>query len=273
MTLGARPHIWGVLNVTPDSFSDGGLYSDVTAALHHARTLVGEGADVIDVGGESTRPGASRVEASVEQARVIPVVSALVAEGIRVSVDTMRADTADKALEAGAHIINDVSGGLADPDMFAVVAQAECDFVVMHWRGHSESMEAHAHYGDVVAEVRSELGARVAAAVGAGIDPARIIVDPGLGFGKKANHNWEILKHCDDLVAVGTRMVVGASRKRFVGALLPDGHAVTERDEPSAVLGALLASQGVWALRVHNVAAQARALDVWQAVTQGGTHV
>jgi dihydropteroate synthase len=185
----------------------------------------------------------------------------------------MRADTADKALEAGAHIINDVSGGLADPDMFAVVAQAECDFVVMHWRGHSESMEAHAHYGDVVAEVRSELGARVAAAVGAGIDPARIIVDPGLGFGKKANHNWELLKHCDDLVAVGTRMVVGASRKRFVGALLPDGHAMTERDEPSAVLGALLASQGVWALRVHNVAAQARALDVWQAVTQGGTHV
>ena len=267
-----RPQVWGVLNVTPDSFSDGGSYVDYQAAIAHAEDMLAAGADVIDIGGESTRPGAGRVEAEVEQERVLPLVEALVARGATVSVDTMRADTALRALEAGAHIINDVSGGLADEEMFGVMAQASCEVVLMHWRGHSAAMDDLAVYTDVVREVSNELDARVDAARAAGISGDRLILDPGLGFAKNSNHSWELLAHIDELGERGARVLVGASRKRFVGAVLPEGHDVFERDAPSAVLGVLLAEKGVWALRVHHVAAQVRALDIWQALHRGGTH-
>lgn len=267
-----RPQVWGVLNVTPDSFSDGGTYVDYSAARAHAEEMLTEGADVIDIGGESTRPGARRVDAEVEQERVLPLVEALIASGATVSVDTMRADTALRALEVGAHIINDVSGGLADEAMFEVMAQAACEVVLMHWRGHSAAMEDLAIYTDVVRDVSKELSARVDAARAAGISGDRLILDPGLGFAKNSDHSWELLAHIEELGEPGMRILVGVSRKRFVGAVLPEGHDVLERDSPSAVVGALLAEKGVWALRVHNVAAQVRALDVWQALQRGGTH-
>jgi dihydropteroate synthase len=266
-----RPQVWGVLNVTPDSFSDGGRYVDYPAARKHAEEMLTQGADVIDIGGESTRPGAERVDAEVEQERVLPLVEALVASGAIVSVDTMRADTALRALEAGAHIINDVSGGLADEAMFAVMAQASCEVVLMHWRGHSAAMDDLAVYTDVVREVSKELSERVDAARAAGISGERLVVDPGLGFAKSSDHSWELLAHIGELGEPGMRILVGASRKRFVGAVLPEGHHVLERDAPSAVVGALLAEKGVWALRVHHVAAQVRALDIWQALQRGGT--
>ena len=269
MNAALRPALWGVLNVTPDSFSDGGAYLDPRRALDHAHQMVAEGASVIDVGGESTRPGADRISATEEQSRIMPLIESLVAEGITVSVDTMRASTAALALEAGAQIINDVSGGLADLEMFPVIAGARCDYVLMHWRGHSDTMDSLANYDDVVRDVGSELLERTTVAISAGIEASRIIVDPGLGFAKTPEHNWALLHDLSALVKPGQRMVVGASRKRFLGALLPPGHRPTERDALSATLGVLLADQGVWALRVHNVAAHREALDVWQAVGHG----
>ena len=265
-----RPQLWGVVNTTPDSFSDGGLFEDVEKALEHARSLVADGADVIDVGGESTRPGAGRVSADAEAARVIPVVEALASEGIVVSIDTMRASTARAALEAGAQIVNDVSGGLADEEMFAVVASARVDYVMMHWRGHSDTMDSLAKYDDVVAEVSREIRQRLEAATAAGIDSSRILVDPGLGFAKTPDHNWAILAHLEVVVPEGMRSVIGASRKRFLGELLPDAHEPAQRDGVSAALGVLLAERGVFALRVHNVRAHREALDVWQAFHEGG---
>ena len=270
MSAPARPQLWGVVNTTPDSFSDGGLFLDSAAAIEHALALVEQGASVIDVGGESTRPGADRVSVEEERRRVIPVVSALAEAGVKVSIDTMRASIARDALDAGAHIINDVSGGLADPEMFGVVAEHDVDYVLMHWRGHSDTMDSRAHYDDVVAEVSSELGARLDDAAKAGIDPARVIVDPGLGFAKTPAHNWSLLRNLEGWVPSGSRVIIGASRKRFLGELIPRGHDASERDGVSAALGVLLAEAGVFALRVHNVRAHREALDVWQAFHQGG---
>lgn len=265
----ARPELWGVLNVTPDSFSDGGRYLDPAAALAQGRVLVAAGASVVDVGGESTRPGAEPVSPEVECARVLPVVTALAAEGIRVSIDTMNAETARAAVEAGAAIVNDVSGGLADPAMLATVAALRCDYVLMHWRGPSAVWDAVSDYAWAPRDVADELRARLAAAQEAGIPADRLWVDPGLGFAKRPEHNWQLLAHLDELRALGARVLVGASRKRFLGALLPDGAPVEERDLLTAVLSALVADRAD-ALRVHDVAATARALAVQQSLAAAG---
>lgn len=263
------PVLWGVLNVTPDSFSDGGRWVELDLALSHAHDMLEQGASVIDVGGESTRPGAHRITPEEEQRRIVPVISALAAAGVRVSADTMNASTALAALAAGAEIINDVSGGLGDPDMFAAVASSGADYVLMHWRAHSDVMDDHARYNDVVREVVGELRVRLEAAIAAGIDPARVIIDPGLGFAKTAEHNWAVLSHIDQVIALGHRVLVGASRKRFLGELIGNGHEPAERDGVSAALGVVLAGRGVWGLRVHNPLPHAQALDVWQAVERG----
>ncbi len=270
MNARRRPELWGVVNTTPDSFSDGGLFHQADAAISQGLALVEQGASVIDVGGESTRPGANRVTPEEEEQRVLPVVKALAEAGVVVSVDTMRASTARKALEAGARIINDVSGGLADPDMFFVAAESGVDYVLMHWRGHSNTMDSLAHYDDVVHDVAHEIRLRMEEALGAGIDPSHLLVDPGLGFAKTPEHNWSLLSHLDELVPGGTRLVVGASRKRFLGELLPGDHEPAQRDGVSAALGVLLAEAQVFALRVHNVRAHREALDVWQAFHEGG---
>ncbi len=219
------PVVMGVLNVTPDSFSDGGRYADVDAAVAHGVRLRADGAELVDVGGESTRPGADRVDAETEAARVVPVIRELAAAGVPVSIDTTRARVAVAALQAGAIVVNDVSGGLADPDMVGVVRDAGCPWVLMHWRGHSRRMNELASYGDVVADVRAELGQRVDAALAAGIGPDQIIIDPGLGFAKNAAHNWQLSARLPELVELGYPLLFGASRKSYLGQLLagPDG--------------------------------------------------
>ncbi|MBF4617458.1 dihydropteroate synthase [Clavibacter sp. VKM Ac-2873] len=265
----ARTLVMGILNATPDSFSDGGRHLALEDALAHARRMVAAGADLVDVGGESTRPGARRVDPDEELARVLPVVRELVAEGIAVSVDTMRAATARACVAAGARVVNDVSGGLADPRMAEVVAEADVDYVAMHWRGHSDTMAARATYADTVGEVRDELEARIAALVAAGLDPARIVLDPGLGFAKEAAHDWQLLGSLDRFTGLGHRVLVGASRKRFLGRLLPEGAAVADRDVPTAVVSALSARAGAWAVRVHDVASTRAALAVDEAWSRG----
>lgn len=262
-----RPEVWGVLNVTPDSFSDGGRYLDPGAALAQARRLVAAGAGVIDVGGESTRPDAEPVTAIEERARAIPVVSALAEAGIRVSIDTLNAETAVAAVRAGARIVNDVSGGLADPAMLPAVAGFGVDYVAMHWRGRSEVWDAVSDYADVVAEVRDELRSRIDAALAAGIAPERLWLDPGLGFAKRADDNWALLRGLPAIVALGFPVLVGASRKRFLGALLPPDAPVERRDAPTAVVSVLCAEAGVRAVRVHDAASTTQALDVWAAWT------
>lgn len=249
-----RTLVMGVVNVTADSFSDGGEFSDPKRAIAQGLRLAAQGADLVDVGGESTRPGAARVDLATELDRVIPVVEALVASGIRVSVDTMRAAVAQLAVRAGAVLVNDVSGGLADPEMLPVVAEMGVDYVAMHWRGHSESMDALAVYEDVVAEVTSELAERVQAARQSGVRPERIILDPGLGFAKTPAHNWELLAGLEELAGLGHRLLVGASRKRFLGELLADQNGprpVREREDASLALTAHLASQRIWGVRTH----------------------
>lgn len=255
----------GILNVTPDSFSDGGAHGDVDTAVAHAVAMVGDGASIVDVGGESTRPGAGRIDAAEEQRRVLPVVERLAARGAVVSVDTMHADTARLALEAGAAMINDVSGGLADPRMASVVAAAGVPFVVMHWRGHSARMNSRASYSDAATEVRRELIGRVAALGEEGVEPHNIILDPGLGFAKNANHNWQLLASLDELVSLGHRVLVGASRKRFLGDALVPAATEAGRDAATAVVSALAARSGVWAVRVHDVDASRTALAVQKA--------
>ncbi|KQQ93932.1 dihydropteroate synthase [Leifsonia sp. Leaf325] len=269
MTASVDTVILGVLNVTPDSFSDGGRWVDTDSAIAHAEALMAEGADLIDVGGESTRPGAERVDPVAEQGRVIPVIAALSAAGIAVSVDTMNASTAVEAVTAGAAVVNDVSGGLADPDMAAAVADLDVHYVAMHWRGHSKHMNDLARYGDVVADVRSELAQRVDALMAAGIRSDRIILDPGLGFAKRAEHDWELLANLGELAGLGHPLLIGASRKRFLGRLLPADAPVADRDLPTAVVSALSARAGVWGVRVHDVLGTRRALDVVRA-WQGG---
>jgi dihydropteroate synthase len=264
-----HPVVMGVLNVTPDSFSDGGLYADTEAAVAHGIAINADGADLVDVGGESTRPGAERVDARTEISRVVPVISALTAAGVPTSVDTTRAEVAAAALAAGAVLVNDVSGGLADPDMAPLVARARCPYVVMHWRGHSRDMNALARYDDVVAEVAAELAQRVEAALAAGIAAERIILDPGLGFAKNATHNWALTRRLDVLVGTGHRVLFAASRKSYLGRLLagPDGtpRPAPERDAATLATSVLAVAAGVWGVRVHEVRATRDALEVWRA--------
>ena len=262
----------GIINVTPDSFSDGGRYLDRGDAVAHGLILRAQGADLIDVGGESTRPGACRVDAPTQIARVVPVVRELAASGVPCSVDTTRAAVAEAALEAGAVIVNDVSGGLADPAMASTMARCRAPWILMHWRGHSDTMDQLANYSDVVAEVRAELVARVDAAVLAGVDPEALVLDPGLGFAKKAAHNWALLGHLDMLTELGFPVLVGASRKRFLGTLLTgaDGQVrpCDGRDAATAAVSALAAAAGAWGVRVHDAAASRDAIAVaaaWQA--------
>lgn len=247
----------GVLNVTPDSFSDGGRYTGLDDAIAHALEMHAEGADLIDVGGESTRPGAQRVDAVEEIRRVVPVVRHLAGYGLPVSVDTYRASVAEAALSAGVSVVNDVSGGLGDPDMARVVRDAGCPWILMHWRGHSASMQQLAHYDDVVADVCRELRARVDVALAAGVDADRLVLDPGLGFAKTAEHNWTLLAALDRFVAQGLPVLVGSSRKSFLGSLLaePDGtpRPVDEREDATTALTAYAAMAGAWGVRVHEV--------------------
>ncbi|TNM36693.1 dihydropteroate synthase [Nocardioides albidus] len=263
----------GVVNVTPDSFSDGGRYDDPTRAIAHGRELLAQGADILDVGGESTRPGATRPLLEEELDRVVPVIEALAAAGATVSVDTMRAEVAERAVAAGASIVNDVSGGLADPAIVDVVARTGVTYVAMHWRAHSDRMQEFAEYDDrggVVAAVRDELGERVAAIRAAGVRDEQIVLDPGLGFAKHAHHNWELLRHLDVLAGLGYPLLVGGSRKTFLGRLLEDPSGqprpVAEREAAGVALTTLLAAgfggAPVWCLRVHDVRAHRDALAV-----------
>lgn len=266
--------VMGVVNVTADSFSDGGRYLDADRAVEQGLALAGQGAAIIDVGGESTRPGAVRGDPRLETARVIPVVKELAAQGITVSIDTMNAAVAAAALENGACMVNDVSGGRADPAMTPLVVEAGVRWALMHWRAvNSQSPHRVSHYRDVVAEVRDELLASVDHAVAAGADPAQLIIDPGLGFAKAAQHNWALLQALPMFVDTGIAVLVGASRKRFLGALLagPDGvlRPPDERDTATAVVSALAAWHGAWGVRVHDVRASRDALKVVDAWTEG----
>lgn len=261
--------VMGAVNVTPDSFSDGGRYLQAAAAIAHGLQLRADGADILDIGGESTRPGAVRVDPHEEQKRILPVIRELVAAGACVSVDTMHAVTAVAAVEAGAQIVNDVAGGLADPDMLRAAADLGVDVVVSHWRGHSDDMYARAEYEDVAGEVLAELSARMDAAVAAGVDPERIILDPGIGFAKRGAQNWDTLRALPQLVDIGPRVLVGTSRKRFLADLLEQdgaGEATEQRrDLATAVASVLAAQAGAWGVRVHDVAATRDALRVAQA--------
>lgn len=273
---GARCLVMGVVNVTPDSFSDGGLWLEPAAAVDHGFALLDQGADLLDVGGESTRPGAARVPVEEELARVLPVVERLAAAGATVSVDTTRARVALAALDRGAVLVNDVSGGLADPGMGRVVAASGAAYVAMHWRGHADVMDSLDRYDDVVAEVRDELAARLAALGEAGVRAEQVILDPGLGFAKSGARNWPLLAHLDALRALGRPVLVGASRKRFLGHLLAgDGAPVpaAERDRATAAVTALAAASGAWAVRVHEVRGSADAVRVaaaWAAASRAG---
>ncbi len=265
----------GVLNVTPDSFSDGGRYFDTDRAVGHGRRLLAEGADLVDVGGESTRPGAVRPTVAEELDRVLPVVAALTAEGAAVSVDTMRAEVAAAAVDAGAVLVNDVSGGRADPDMFATVARLEVGYVLMHWRAHSARMQEHATYGDVVEDVVTELREQIDAAKAAGVDPGRIAVDPGIGFSKTAEQNWDVLAATERLHRLELPVLVATSRKRFLGVLLAaaDGtlRPAQEREDGTTATSALAAAAGAWCVRAHSVRANLDAVKVAQRWA-GGRH-
>jgi len=265
--------IMGVLNVTPDSFSDGGRYVDLDHAVAHGVQMRAEGADLIDVGGESTRPGADRVDAAEESRRVLPVLRELTAAGVPTSVDTYRATVAAAALEAGASVVNDVSGGLGDPGMAAVVRDAGCPWVLMHWRGHSSTMQQLARYDDVAVDVRDELGARVDAALAAGVAESALVIDPGLGFAKTAQHNLAVLRDLPSLVALGFPVLVAASRKSFLGTVLADvdgkPRPVDERENATTALTAYCALQGVWGVRVHEVRPSVDAALTIRAVQRG----
>jgi dihydropteroate synthase len=265
-----RSAVMGVVNVTPDSFSDGGQWFDPELAVKHGLDLVAQGADLVDVGGESTRPGAKRVDEAEELRRVVPVVRELAAAGVLVSVDTMRASVAEQAVTAGARLVNDVSGGQADPAMIPVVAAAAVPFVVMHWRGQSIDMNNRAVYQDVLTEVVTELRTGLDRAVAGGIAPERIVLDPGLGFAKTAGHDLTLLAHLDRLHELGRPLLVAASRKRFLGHVLAgsagDPPPARERDAATAAVTAIAAREGAWAVRVHEVHASADAVRVARAI-------
>ena len=278
--LGLPPHlsaldrclVMGILNVTPDSFSDGGRWLDPDVAVAHGTAMAEQGADLVDVGGESTRPGAVRVAEDVELGRVLPVVRGLVAAGVAVSVDTMRATVARAAVEAGAAVVNDVSGGLSDPSMLATVATLGVPYVAMHWRGYGDRMQRLASYDDVVAEVLAEVSARAADAVAAGVRRESVVLDPGLGFAKESEHNWALLHALDRFVATGHPVLVGASRKRFLGALLAEGgdpRPLDGRDRATDAVSALAALGGAWCVRVHDVRGSRDAVEVAAAWARG----
>ncbi|GAW48788.1 MULTISPECIES: dihydropteroate synthase [unclassified Nocardioides] len=274
MTTRTLPQLMGVVNVTPDSFSDGGRWLEPEAAVAHGRALLADGADILDIGGESTRPGATRPVVEEELGRVIPVITELAADGAVVSVDTMRSEVAEAALAAGATMVNDVSGGLADPRILEVVAAAGAPYIAMHWRAHADHMRDFAVYdgpGGVVGAVRDELSERVEAILAAGIAPDRIVLDPGLGFAKHGEHNWQLLRDLGPLQALGFPLLVGASRKSFLGRLLADARGtprpVEMREHANTALTIHLAHQGVWGLRVHDVRAARDALRVLERLT------
>ena len=245
----------GILNVTPDSFADGGLHFDESLAIAHGLEMIEDGVDIIDIGGESTRPGADRIPEEEEQARVIPVICKLAQQRVVISVDTMRATTAQRAVEAGASIVNDVSGGAADPDMFSTVAALGCKYTLMHWRGHSKDMNSKAIYNDVVTDVIEEVTMQLEKALAAGIKRENIILDPGIGFAKDTEHNWEILNRIDEFVALGYPVLIGHSRKRFLGGDSPD-----EREEATVQVTQSLVNKGIWGVRVHGVKANVKAI-------------
>lgn len=268
-----RTLVMGVVNVTPDSFSDGGNWFKPKAAVAHGLELLAQGADILDVGGESTRPGAPRVDEAEELRRVIPVISELVKSGAVVSIDTTRASVALAAVGAGAHIINDVSGGLADKEMAKVAAQTGKVFIAMHWRGHATQMDFLEDYDDVLADVSRELLNRVEHLIAAGVASSQIVLDPGLGFSKVGANNWPLLKHTEDLVKLGFPLLVGASRKRFLGHLMagPSGSPAPpeDRDQATAAITALAAGAGAWCARVHDVRPSVAAVKVAQAWRNG----
>jgi len=270
-----KPLVMGVLNVTPDSFSDGNQYNSVESAVDHAKLLVLAGAQIIDIGGESTRPGAERVTLEEEQSRVIPVIKAI-AElnlGAAISIDTMNAETAELAIAAGANIINDVSGGLADEAMLGVAAKHDAVIILSHWRGHSNVMNTMASYQNVAEEVATELQARVDAAIAAGVGRDKIVVDPGLGFAKDMKQNWQLVARLDEIEKLGLPILVGASRKRFIAGALdeeePNSVSHERRDVATAVLTALLMQRKLWGVRVHNVISTVDAISIVSALQEG----
>jgi dihydropteroate synthase len=268
----AAPLVFGVLNVTSDSFSDGGKFLDTARAIDHALELVAAGADVIDIGGESTRPGAERVDATLEQERVLPVIEKLIAEGVSVSLDTMRATTAQLGINLGVAYINDVSGGKADSEMFCTVAASKADYIAMHWRGHSNVMNSLSHYDNVSAEVLSELMQQVDLAQSQGIDAGRIVIDPGFGFAKESDHNWQLLRELEVFTKQPHRVLVGVSRKRFLAATVAEGSPVEARDMATHAISVYAATKNAWAVRVHDVAGTVAALKV-AAELIGDQHV
>ena len=260
-----RTLVMGVLNVTPDSFSDGGRFNDPTIATNHALQMVQDGADIIDIGGESTRPGSDRITVKEELDRVLPVISALANSGVAISVDTMRAEVASAAIDAGACMINDVSGGKSDPEMLSYVATLNVPYILMHWRGPSNIMNTLTDYNDVVADVTREVSNQVDVAVAAGIARERIAIDPGIGFAKTVDQNWPILKHLEVLEGLGLPILMGASRKKFLGELLAkDGVArdSDERESATTAISTLMAARRIWAVRVHEVKASSDAIAV-----------
>ena len=271
----AKPLVMGVLNITPDSFSDGNLYSSLDAALDHARLLAISGADIIDIGGESTRPGAERITVEEEQARVLPAIKKIVEAdlGVRLSIDTMNAATAREAVALGVSIINDVSGGLADPEMFSVAAETKATLVISHWRGHSNIMNTLNSYQDVAVEVAQELQLRVDAAIASGVPRENIVIDPGLGFAKDMKQNWQLVARLDEIEKLGLPVLVGASRKRFIAGALdedePNSVSHERRDVATAVLTALLMQRKLWGVRVHNVIATVDAISIVGALHDG----
>jgi dihydropteroate synthase len=240
--------VMGILNITPDSFADGGKYNNFESAIRRGQEMIAEGVDIIDIGGESTKPGAERITLEEELERVIPVVRELSQLGIKISIDTMRSEVARKAIEVGASIINDVSGGLADPEMLTTAASLELPYIAMHWRGHSKDMNSQAVYKDVVSEVIEELQERITASLDAGIKKDNLIIDPGIGFAKDADHNWAIIDSISTFVDLGYPVLVGASRKRFLGGDNPD-----LREAATIALTQRLSTTGIWAIRVHSV--------------------
>ncbi len=276
-----RPLVMGVLNATPDSFSDGGLYTAEDDALNHARLLIAAGSNIIDVGGESTRPGAERIAVEEEQRRVISLIKRIsaepsfVASGARISIDTMNSQTAKAAIEAGAKIINDVSGGLADPEMFSVAAETSAILVISHWRGFSDRMDSLNEYQDVARDVAQELSVQVEAAIAAGVKRENIVIDPGLGFAKDMQQNWKLVARLDELEKLRLPILVGASRKRFIAGMLEPDEAGevsnSRRDLATAVLTALLLQRKLWGIRVHNVLATTDAIDVVEALRNAET--
>lgn len=250
-----RTLVMGILNVTPDSFADGGRHFTLKDAINRAQVMIEEGVDIIDIGGESTKPGAERVTEEEEASRVIPVLEQLTQLSVEISIDTTRSSIAARAISLGVKYVNDVSGGLADPKMYEVIAKnPKVQYVIMHWRAHSKNMQDLAHYKDVVKEVKEELEERISSAIEAGVDPDQIIIDPGIGFSKSGEHNWELLKNIDRLSLLGYPILIGASRKRFLGELTGSSNP-DEREAATLAITAMMAKQGIWAVRTHSVKA------------------